>query len=249
MRFDILTDKQRKVSGYDEGNIYPSIIVAQTGGCDYTVNISQDFGEGYTFDSVIALLSNATELDNITFNINSRGGYLFSLIALQNAIEQTKAAFHMVLLGEACSAGGALFLTEGATSYSIGRNTMLMIHPVQAGVGYGSVGESVIRLEANVAINDRFVRETYRDFLTEEEINDVLKNNREIYLFDNEINERLAHRIEVRGKQIAEHLDKIEHELDDVGFDGLSDDDLKTERSAITGELQRRAKAAKKAIK
>ena len=59
----------------------------------------------------------------------------------------------------------------------------------------------------------------------------------------------MAHRIEVRGKQIAEHLDKIEHELDDVGFDGLSDDDLKTERSAITGELQRRAKAAKKAIK
>lgn len=250
MNFKILTGKGKgntKASSYEEDDRVPSIVMSPQGGNHYTVNITQDFGDGHTFDGVIALLANANENDDITFNINSRGGHLFSLIALKNAISTTRAQFHMVLLGQACSAGGALFLTEGAASYSIGEHTMLMIHPVQCGTGYGAAGESQIRAEANSEINDRFVRSCYKDFLTEDEINDVIRNNREIYLFDEEVSKRLEKRIELRNSQTLQQLEQIQNEGLEVNFDDLSDDDLKAERSVITAELKRRAKLAKKA--
>lgn len=236
-----------KASYYDREDRFPSIVMSPQGGVHYTVNITQDFGDAFTFDNVIALLTNATELDDITFNISSRGGNLFSLIAVQNAISMTQARYHMVLLGEACSAGGALFLTEGADSYQIGKGAMLMIHPVQCGTGYGAAGESQIRADANTRLNESFVRSSYKDFLTKEEIDDVIYNNREIYLFDEEINERLEKRIEIRKAEIAEKMAQLEQAIDDIeefGFDEISDDILKAERDKINAELKKRRRVA-----
>lgn len=251
MGFKILSNNREVKSPqaenfYDEYNRHPSIVVAPQGGNHYTVNISQNFGEAYTFDSVIALLSNATEYDDITFNINSRGGNLFSLIALQNAISVTQARYHMVLLGEACSAGGALFLTEGASTYSVGHNSMLMIHPVQCGGGYGAAGEQFIRADVNAVLNERFVRTIYKDFLTEDEINDVIINNREIYLFDEEINERLANRIEIRKAELEDKMKELSDVINTNNYDDVPDEVLKQERSDITAELKKRAKVATK---
>ena len=248
MNFKLLSGAEKpKASDYEEEDRMPSIVVSPQGGNHYTVNVTQNFGDAYTFDNVIALLANAGEQDDITFNISSRGGHLFSLIALQNAISTTRARFHMVLLGQACSAGGALFLTEGAASYGIGNNTMLMIHPVQCGTGYGAAGETQIRADVNSKINDKFVRECYADFLTEDEIEDVVKNNREIYMFDDEIRDRLAKRIELRNSQSSDIVMEQLETLEQMSFDEVTDEELKAERAAITAELKKRSQRAKKA--
>lgn len=248
MTFKFLNaENKQKASNYEDDSRSPSIVVAPQGGNHYTVNITQEFGDAYSFDNVIALLNNATEYDDITFNISSRGGHLFSLIAVQNALSTTQARFHMVLLGQACSAGGALFLTEGAASYQIGKHTMLMIHPVQCGTGYGAANENQTRANANSVINENFVRSCYQDFLTEDEINDVIKNNREIYMFDDEVSERLAKRIELRGVQLEEKMIEAEESLETDSFEDVPDEVLKAEREAITQELRKRSKLAKKA--
>lgn len=187
----------------------PSIIASQDRGCSFTVNITQDFGDANTFDHVIDLLMNATEADDIYFNINSAGGNLFSLVALQNAIYSTRANYHMVLMGEASSAGGALFLTKGASSYAVGDNTMLMIHPVQCGVGYGSATGNLNRADANKKLNDKFIRYTYEGFLTEEEILDVVRNDKEIYLFDDDIRSRIIQREEVIQAENDKRLNEV----------------------------------------
>ena len=187
----------------------PSIIASSDRGCTYTVNITQDFGDANTFDHVIDLLINANEHDDIVFNINSSGGNLFSLVALQNAIYSTRAKYHMVLMGEASSAGGALFLTKGASSYAVGDNTMLMIHPVQCGSGYGSATSQVNRAEANKKLNDKFIRYTYEGFLTEEEILEVTKHDKEIYLFDDDIRDRIVEREKVPEQEQEKLLDEI----------------------------------------
>lgn len=221
--------------GDDEFGKSPSIIVSQRGGFNYSVGITQNFGDGHLFDDVIALLDNATELDSITFNINSRGGNLFSLIALQNAISTTLAEFHMVLLGEASSAAGALFLTNGASSYRIGKNTMLMIHSVQAGSGYGAASEIKLRSDINSSLNERYVESSYSNFLTDAEIHDVVFNNREIYMFDDEIKDRLSARIACQNQEIEELA-----EGDDFSFDGVSDEELNLELYSILDEMKKR---------
>ena len=235
-------DKNIKKLGIGLLGEYPSSVATPQGGNKYVVNITQDFGDGYTFDGVVALLSNATEFDDIVFNINSCGGYLFSVISLQNAISTTQARVHMVLLGQAASAGGLLFLTEGVSSYSVGKNTMLMIHPIQCGGGYGSAAEGKVRADANAELNERVVRSGYKDFLTEEEIDDVIFNNKEIYMFEEEINDRLSKRVELRKKQLQDKIDAIESDIDELDLSEFSDEDLKQERDLINKELRRRNK-------
>ena len=101
--------ENKKVGFFSQERTTPSIMAIADRGYTYTVNITQDFGDANTFDEVVHLLLNANEQDDIVFNINSCGGNLFSLVALQNAIQSTRARYHMVLLGEAASAAGALF--------------------------------------------------------------------------------------------------------------------------------------------
>ena len=150
----------------------PSIFATPNHGVQYSVNVSQVFGSPHTFDEVIHLLSVATPEDIINFNINSNGGDFYSLVALRNAIRQTEAQVYMNLLGMCASAGSALFL-ENADGYKIHEDSCMMIHSMQCGTGYTDANTIATRAEHNKKINERFVRNTYKDFLTEDEIESV----------------------------------------------------------------------------
>lgn len=222
-------------------NKYPAIFATPANGYNYTVNVSQVFGDAYTFDEVIHILSTATPDDHITFNINSDGGNLYSLIALRNAIRATQANIHMNLLGMAASAGGALFL-EAAHSYRVHDNSCLMIHNMICGTGYDDTHKIMTRAEHNKRLNDRFVRETYEDFLTEDEIQKVL-DGKEIYLEDFEIRERLITRENIRNNRRLDEVNKpadlsdytteeLETEL------GLYQEDIKMIRTELKKRLK-----------
>ena len=224
-----------------EENKYPAIFATPANGYNYTVNVSLVFGDAYTFDEVIHILSTATPDDHITFNINSDGGNLYSLIALRNAIRATQANIHMNLLGMAASAGGALFL-ESAHSYCVHDNSCLMIHNMICGTGYDDTHKVMTRAEHNKRLNDRFVRETYEDFLTEDEIQKVL-DGKEIYLEDFEIRERLITRESIRNNRRLDEANKpadlsdytteeLETEL------GLYQEDIKMIRTELKKRLK-----------
>lgn len=191
---------------YEEENKYPTIF-ATPRGSQYSINVSQVFGNAHTFDEVIHVLMTATPEDVIVFHINSDGGQLFSLVALKNAIASSQAQIHMNLMGMAASAGSALFLTDGVSSYSIGENTCMMIHNMISGTGYDNTVTIKTRADYNMKMNERFVRETYKDFLSESEINDVIFNAREIYLEDFEIRERLQKREEMKAQQMKQEFE------------------------------------------
>lgn len=191
---------------YEEENKYPTIF-ATPRGSQYSINVSQVFGNAHTFDEVIHVLMTATPEDIIVFHINSDGGQLFSLVALKNAITSSQAQIHMNLMGMAASAGSALFLTDGVSSYSIGDNTCMMIHNMISGTGYDNTITIKTRADYNMKMNERFVRETYKDFLLESEINDVIFNAREIYLEDFEIRERLQKREELKAQQMKQEFE------------------------------------------
>ena len=206
----------------------PSIFATPNHGVHYSVNVSQVFGSPSSFDEVIHLLTVATPEDIINFNINSNGGDFYSLVALRNAIRQTEAQVYMNLLGMAASAGSALFL-ENADGYKIHEDSCMMIHSMQCGTGYTDANTIATRAEHNKKINERFVRNTYKDFLTEDEIESVL-NAKEIYLEDFEIRERLQQREEMKAQQ--QQLQATQNAFDNVeqqALEYLSDDELQEE--------------------
>ena len=229
----------------------PSIFATPNHGVHYSVNVSQVFGSPHSFDEVIHLLTVATPEDIINFNINSNGGDFYSLVALRNSIRQTEAQVYMNLLGMAASAGSALFL-ENADGYKIHEDSCMMIHSMQCGTGYTDANTIATRAEHNKKINERFVRNTYKDFLTEDEIESVL-NGKEIYLEDYEIRERLQQREEMKAQQ--QQLQATQNAFDSVeqqALDNLSDDELQEEiygLSDVIKELKKEQSKRKKGHK
>lgn len=145
----------------------PTIYGVPYGGIKYIVNITDDFDDAKTFDEVVALLANATEDDEITWNIVSRGGYITSLEMLLGWKEMCQAKQIHVLTSEAASAATAFFLSP-ADQYLVFDTTSFMIH--ESNYGSGGTASNVRRHTEHVdKKNDKFVRNTYKGFLSEEE--------------------------------------------------------------------------------
>lgn len=179
------------------GDIFPhspTIYASQSSATKYLVNITDDFDAPSTFDQVVAVLANATEDDEIVFNINSVGGYVSSLNMLLGWKAVCPARQVHVLMGDACSAASAFFLSK-ADQYIIGEGASMMIHEYQSG-GYGTSSNNDRRHRHSREQCEKFVRLTYANFLSEEEILEVLKGV-EVYLHADEIRERMVNRSKV----------------------------------------------------
>ena len=222
----------------------PSIFATPSHGVHYSVNVSQVFGSPFNFDEVIHLLTVATPEDVIHFNINSNGGDFYSLVALRNAIRQTEAQVYMNLLGMAASAGSALFL-ESADGYTIHEDSCMMIHSMQCGTGYTDANTIATRAEHNKKINERFVRNTYKDFLTGDEIESVL-DGKEIYLEDYEIRERLQQREEIKARQQAQAKQDMFDNIEQQSLDSLTDDELEEELELANEVIKNKKKEQSK---
>ena len=214
----------------------PSIFATPNHGVQYSVNVSQVFGSPHTFDEVIHLLSVATPEDIINFNINSNGGDFYSLVALRNAIRQTEAQVYMNLLGMAASAGSALFL-ESADGYKIHEDSCMMIHSMQCGTGYTDANTIATRAGHNKKINERFVRHTYKDFLTDDEIESVL-NGKEIYLEDFEIRSRLQEREQLKAQQQTQSEQSFMDSIEQEALNNLSDEELQEEIDGLANVIK-----------
>ena len=196
---------------------YPSIFANQIG-THYQVSMQQVFGNPYLYDETIYLLQTASPNDVVSFTINSDGGDLMSLVALQNAIRMSEAKIVMILLGACASAGGAFFLTD-ADEYIVGSFTHMMVHNMICGVGFDDTQKIATRARFNESLNIRFVQECYEGFLTGQEIYDVTHNSKELYLDEFEIRSRLAQREQKRMEEAQEDSIAQLKEFEETEFD------------------------------
>lgn len=227
------------------GDMFPhqsSIYGVPYGGMKYIVNLTDDFDVPHSFDEVIALLANATEDDEITWNIVSSGGYIDSLEMLLAWKEMCAAKQTHVLTSSAASAATAFFLSP-ADQYLVFDTASFMIH--ESNYGSGGTASNVRRHTEHVdKKNDKFIRSTYKDFLDESEIEDVLKGV-EIYLDADAIRERLSLREQKRMEQAQEEVAKQMKELEEMDFDysELSLEQLEEELKMYTEDIKELRKA------
>lgn len=201
------------------GDIFPhspTIYGVPYGGIKYIVNITDDFDDAKSFDEVVALLANSTEDDEITWNIVSRGGYINSLEMLLGWKQMCQARQIHVLTSEAASCATAFFLSP-ADEYLVFDSASFMIH--ESSYGSGGTASNVRRHTQHVdKKNDKFVRDTYKGFLSEDEIEDVLKGV-EIYLDSNDIRERLDKRERTRREEAQQEVVTQLEQLEEFDFD------------------------------
>ena len=227
------------------GDIFPhspTIYGVPYGGIKYIVNITDDFDDAKSFDEVVALLANATEDDEITWNIVSRGGYINSLEMLLGWKQMCVAKQIHVLTSEAASCSTAFFLSP-ADEYLVFDTASFMIH--ESSYGSGGTASNVRRHTQHVdKKNDKFVRDTYKGFLSEDEIEDVLKGV-EIYLDSNDIRERLDKRERTRREEAQQEVVTQLEQLEEFDFDysELSIEELEEELKLHREDMKKVNKA------
>ena len=193
-------------------------------------------------DTLIA----ASENDTVSIYFATGGGRDDTMIVIMNLIRNCKARVIGYLIADASSAGS--FILLNCDEIYVGDHVDMLVH---AG-SYGSVGDYATvkaHTEHNWKKTKKLLEETYKYFLTDEEINDVLVNNRQMFLDSEEINRRLIIRAEGFEKehqqaiteqqssleQVYAELDSLSEMLPDEVIDKLSKQQL---RDYIKGTIE-----------
>jgi ATP-dependent protease ClpP protease subunit len=238
--------KTQKTNGIHDGKqTFPTIFCTPLGN-RYTINITSDFDSSDTYDEVVALLSNATEMDEVIWNVSSYGGYVNSLQMLLGWKNMCVARQTHVLHSNADSCASAFFLSD-ADSYIVGDGATMFCHEIQAGVG-GTTSNMSRHMEHLKKTNEDFIKRTYQNFLNETEIDEILKGV-EVFLTADEIRERLQYREEMKSKKLQQDIqDQLDTpaDLSEHSTESLEEELklLELDKKDIQAELRKRKKTA-----
>lgn len=200
---------------YDNERSNPTIHSIPKDGMKYIVALTDDFDSPHAYNEVIALLSSATPMDDIVWNIASHGGFVNTLEMLLGWKAMSEAKQIHVLHSNSDSCASAFFLSP-ADQYIVGDNASMMIHEYQVG-NQGTNSNVLKRVEHTAKQNERFIKETYSGFLNDDELENVLKGV-EVYLGAEQIRTRLIKREELKAQQanIPEYQDLSEFTSEEI---------------------------------
>lgn len=237
-----MLNRVNKLNGiYDGKQTYPTIF-AQPLGNRFVVNITSDFDSSDTYDEIVALLSTATEADEIVWNISSYGGFVNSLQMLLGWKAMCPAQQTHVLHSNADSCASVFFLSD-ADQYIIGDGATMFLHEIQAGVS-GTTSNMIRHMEHLKETNEDFIRRSYSDFVSEDEMLQILSGV-ELFLTAEQIRSRLASREQKRMKQAQEEVAKQIKEFEEMEFDynELTIEELEEELQMHTEDMKKVRKA------
>lgn len=174
----------------------------------YEIIMDTDIREPSYYRDALSVFRQAGENDEIRILANSNGGSLATAIEFRNCIAETKALVVADIRGDCHSAMSMICLS--ADIVEVKPYSSMMIHSAS----FGSVGTAqniVGHVNFTSQLTERVIRDVYQVFLSEDELNEVLRN-REIWLTDEEIRERWNRVMEVRQVEMEEMM--AEHEAD-----------------------------------
>lgn len=174
----------------------------------YKIYIDDDVAEPHNYREVVDTLLSANESDMVVMDINTYGGDLYSCIALVNAIRDCQA--HTVAEVTQASSAGSFIALACDTCIPMPHSDFF-IHEVQHGGGYGSNSTHVNRVLFMQKKQEAFFRDVYEGFLSEQEIEELLKGNTKegMYIDAEEAKVRLELREEYFNKKYAESENTI----------------------------------------
>lgn len=159
------------------------------------------YGPEY-YRSVVHAIRNSTENDLIRFRINSNGGDLQGLQSLLSAIWSTDAITEAYIDGSCHSAASLLALN--CDNIYVSPVAEMLCHHVRFGTG-GKMVDVRGYLDHVAKLSEELLRNTYKDFLSDVELNDII-NGKELYLTADEIVTRLEYKQELQDAQQLEEV-------------------------------------------
>lgn len=145
--------------------------------------IDTEIGELCVYDELINVLRSASEDDFVLLSINSPGGNLHTAQALIAEIESSQAYTIAYVTGEASSAASMIALA--CNEMFSEPDATWLLHDLSTGVG-GKSSDIVSYAEHAKKLSERVVKKHYKDFLSEDDMQQIL-SGRQLYLFGDQI--------------------------------------------------------------
>lgn len=172
---------------------------------EYNIRLTRDISEPDDFADEFHVLDSATEDDVIRMDILTNGGDMDTAVMLIRAMDKCPANI-LGWIGPTCaSAGTAIALA--CDGWEVDEMSSFMIHSGSFGTPRGKAMDIARFTEHNIKMIEKFVRQIYTGFLTEEELILVL-DGREMYFEGQE----LVQRLENYGNLRQERLDAQQQE-------------------------------------
>lgn len=171
---------------------------------ELSVPIDTEFKDASYYRHVVQAITSLDEGDQVEFVISSPGGNYNGLVALLGALDRTPATSVAVISGICHSAASMLALNCDAIAVS--NYAEMLIHYVSFGAG-GKGADVKSQVDHTCKVTEKLFRDTYKYFLTEEEIEDCLRGV-EYWLDADQILERLKIRQELQQKEAEETSDE-----------------------------------------
>lgn len=142
--------------------------------------------------------------DTINLHINCYGGSLQVAYNIIDVLQESQANVEIYIEGGCCSAASMIALA--GNTWHISEHAYMMIH-AWTSCSFGKWNEQQARFRFDEDWLERMFRKTYKNFLTDEEIEDVL-SGKDLYFDSEQIQERLS-RSQEEGQKRQQILNEI----------------------------------------
>lgn len=166
-----------------------------------TVPIDEEFKSPKYYRYVVEAISNLGEDDEVSFILSTHGGRADGLTALLSALKRTQAYSLAIIAGDCHSAGS--FLALSCDAIAVSPHSSMLCHYIS----YGSIGPAnhvKKEVEHTEKISEQLFRDTYKYFLTDEEITACIEQDYQLWLDADQILERLNIRQELQKQEVEE---------------------------------------------
>ncbi len=169
----------------------------------YDIMFDRDISHANEWHEELYVMRQAVEGDLCNIHINTCGGAVSTISAFQNIKKTSEAHFHGILEGIGYSAGSAFFLL--CDTYEVGDFAEMMIHTSQGSGFYTHSQGQESHGKHTGRTARKLVESVYQDFLTQEEIEELLIG-KEFWFDSDQIKERLEIRQKIREDRAVEEL-------------------------------------------
>jgi ATP-dependent protease ClpP protease subunit len=156
----------------------------------YKVFLTENIDNPGTYNQLLHLLDNVAPYNEVHFYLNNGGGAVDSAFMIIDAMDKCKAPITGFISGTVASATTIIALA--CNDLVVAPYTSFMAHNYSHSTGHDSGN----KIKAYVDFTDKELKRAftalYKNFLTEEEIQDITHRDREVWLNDIEVRTRWA---------------------------------------------------------
>jgi len=172
--------------------------------CYHEFYLSGEVGSPEEYIEWFDIIRNCSPQDIVKIHINSPGGDLYTAIQFLRVVTDCPGTVVTSVEGACMSAATLIFMN--ADSYEVSPHSVFMFHNYSTGM-YGKGGELYDSIMHERKWSESLLREVYKDFLTEDEIQAIL-DNKDIWMDGDEVADRITMKAEKLADESSEREGK-----------------------------------------